>query len=403
MLQQPVRKLTSAPSANPLADDQRSLDGRGAVRTPSSPTGGRLVAMWLILCSLPVIALVVLVLGYYTYQKLAYPAYACGSFAQLDDTIGWVLRPSATSCLGAHEPFSAGERWFEAPVYTDRNGFRAAQPGGDTPIGGVMLVGDSFTFGFGLTWEQSFAAQLGAAVEVPTIIAASPAYSAAQALLLAERWAPRLRPRAIVYLDNGMWTRDACRGGSRPTAIEKPCYWQPPGGAEAELVLPPPGRVAGWSRWGVLPGGVIGAGETGWDYFLVTRPAYQGLGLLARLGIVPGFAHDFAAVGVDDEVIRRASMRHLARLAKTAGVPLILLDPTDAFTHAVQDNPEFGRIAFERVDSSAWQEAVAGPAQQLLPDERTVPHDEHFGPGTNRLIAALLARELPRLGVATGN
>jgi hypothetical protein len=361
--------------------------------------------MWLVLVSLPLLALVALVLGYYTYQKLAYPAYACGSFAQLDDTIGWVLRPSTTSCLGARDAFGSGGPWFEAPVYTDRNGFRSPAPGGETPVGGIMVVGDSFAFGFGLTYGQSFAAQLSGAVGVPTVIAASPAYSAAQALLLAERWVDRLRPRAIVYLDNGMWTRDACRGGSRPTAIQKPCYWQPPGTAAAELVLPLPGRVERWARWGVLPGGVIGTGETGWDYFLVTRPAYQALGLLARLGLVPGFAHDFAAVGVDDAAIRRASMHHLARLAKTAGVPLILLDPTDAFSQAAQDNPEFGRIPFERVDSRLWQEAVAGPAQQLPADERTVPHDEHFGSGTNRLIAGMLARELRGLGVtaAAGN
>jgi hypothetical protein len=28
-----------------------------------------------------------------------------------------------------------------------------------------------------------------------------------------------------------------------------------------------------------------------------------------------------------------------------------------------------------------------------------VPHDDHYGPGTHRLIAVLLARELRRLGV----
>jgi hypothetical protein len=366
---------------------------------PGGPTGARLVVMWLIMCLLPVLAPVILLLGYYAYHKLTYPAYACGSFARLDDELGWTLQPSARSCLGARDAFNSGPKWYEAPVYTDRNGFRDTKPGAETPVGGIMVVGDSFTFGFGVTYEQSFAAQLSEITGIPTVIVASPAYSSAQALLLARRWIDRLRPRAIVYLDLGMWARDACRGPSRPTAITKPCYWQPPGAENAELVLPPPGRVERWSRWGILPGGIIGVGETGWDYFLATRPVYFTLGLLARVGVVPGFAHDFAAVGVDTKVIRRASMRQLAELAREAGAPLLLLDPKGDFSPPIDDDLNRSQVGFARVDPALWQASVTEPAQRLPADQQFVPHDDHFGPGTNHLIAMLLARELRRLGV----
>jgi hypothetical protein len=49
---------------------------------------------------------------------------------------------------------------------------------------------------------------------------------------------------------------------------------------------------------GVLPGGVVGAGETGWDYFVNSRPVELLAHALSRAGIGPGFGHDFAAVGV---------------------------------------------------------------------------------------------------------
>jgi hypothetical protein len=370
---------------------------RTIVSRPAGPTGGRLVAMWLVMILLTILAPVAMVLGYYAFQKLTYPAYACGSFGQLDGEIGWTLRPSARSCLGARAAFSSGPPWYQAPVYTDRNGFRAAQTGGDTPVGGIMAVGDSFTFGYGVNFAQSFAAQLADVSGVPTVAVASPAYSSAQALSLAQRWIGRLRPRAIVFLEMGAWERGACRGATRPTAISKPCYWQPPGAASAELVLPPPGRVDVWSRWGVLPGGIIGVGETGWDYFLITRPVYLGLGLLARLNLVPGFANDFAAVGVDAEIMRRTTVHQLAELARSAAVPVILLDPKGFFP--ADSDRDFGQAPFKHVDPDLWQASVTEPARLLPSDQQFVPHDAHFGPGTNHLIAVLLAREFRRLGV----
>jgi hypothetical protein len=146
--------------------------------------------------------LILLVLGYYTFVKLTYPAYACGSFAQLDGEVGWVLKPSATSCLG-HRSLFAAQPWFEAPVHTDANGFRAARAGGGTPVGGIVTVGSSYTFGYGVAYEQSYPGVLERLTGTSVVIVGSPAYSAAQTLLLARRWIPRLRPKVLVYSEMG--------------------------------------------------------------------------------------------------------------------------------------------------------------------------------------------------------
>ncbi len=356
--------------------------------------------MWTALAAIPLLAAVALVLGYYAFAKLTYGAYACGSFAKLDGELGWVLKPSASSCLGGHDAFSPGPPWFEVPVATDASGFRAFLPGGETPTGGIMAVGDSYTFGYGVPFEESYPGLLQAATGVSVVDVASPAYSSAQALLLAERSLAKLRPRAIVYLEMGQWSRDACRGASRPQAILKPCYWQPPGSAEAELVLPPAGLVQRWAAWGVLPGGMIGAGEISWDYFLVSRPVLQVVMALARFGMMPGFAHDFAAVGVDGAAMRGAAVRQLGVLAADAKVPVILLDPGDALPPEMLDKlPPAERGFIHRIGKALWDVAVALPAASLPPEQQHPPHDDHFGPGTNRLIAALLAKELRALGV----
>jgi hypothetical protein len=362
--------------------------------------------MWAILLALPIALLLLLVVGYYSLAKLTYPAFTCGSFAQLDGELGWVLKPSATSCLG-HRGVFAAKPWFEAPVYTDRNGFRAARAGVETPVGGILSLGDSFAFGYGVTYEQSYAGVLEALTGTPVVIAASPAYSAAQAALLARRSLPRLRPKALVYVEMGAWVRNACTGQTRPTAILKPCFWQPPGftwvppgGTGAQLVLPPPGRVERWGRWGVVPGGMIGAGEVTWSYFLVSRPVLQITHALARFGVISGFANDFATVGVHDEVIRDAVVAELGRLAEAANVPLVLVDPSDFLPQRFVDaRPEVQRARIHRIGRSRFDREVTTPAAELPLHERELPYDPHFAPGVSRLVAEMLDQDLRGLGV----
>lgn len=344
------------------------------------------------------LAAVAAVLGYYAYAKLTYPAYSCGSFAQPDGEIGWVMAPSAASCIGGRD-LSGKTEGFRATVFTDANGFRSAQPGTETRPDGILFVGDSWTFGFGVDYEDSFPGRFEALTGQPVVTAASPAYSSAQALLLGERWVARLRPRALVYLDNGFWNRAACSGPRRPESILKPCYWQPAPGAEAELVLPPPGRVEGAARWGNLPGGVLGVGELGWGYFLVSRPLAQIQQLLVRAGLASGFGHDFRAVGVNERAIRLATLRHLGRLAEKGGVPLVLVDPAGYYGELMASLPSGQAALIRLVTAERWTQAVDSPARTLPPDQARVPGDGHYGPGMNHLIARLLAEELRAAGV----
>jgi hypothetical protein len=364
----------------------------------AEPGRGKRAAMWSILLLLPVLGLVLLVVGYYSVAKLTYPAYACGSFAQLDGELGWVLKPSATSCLG-HRGMFAAQPWFEAPVYTDANGFRAARAGGETPVGGIVAVGSSYTFGYGVSYEQSYPGVLERLTGTPVVIVASPAYSAAQTLLLAQRWVPRLRPKVLVYSEMGAWLRNACTGATRPTAILKPCFWRSPSG-KTELVVPPPGRVERLGRWGVVAGGMIGAGEVTWSYFLISRPVLQITHALARFGVISGFANDFATVGVEEDVIRAAVVGELGRLAEAANVPLIFIDPSDFMPQRFVDAlPEAQRSLIHRIGRSLFDREVTGPAPSLPLHERELPHDTPFAPGVNRLVAEMLDRELRARGI----
>lgn len=339
-----------------------------------------------------------MILGRYAWGYLSYGGYFCGSFAQLDDNIGWVLKPNAKSCIGGGNPFG-GERYFEAPVYTNRDGFRTSQPGGETSAGAVLTVGDSWTFGYGVSYEDSYPGQLDRMIEAPVVILASPAYAGAQATLLAERWSSVLKPKALVYLELGFWERGACSGRTRPWLINKPCFWSPPGQAEAELVLPPDGMVEGFSRFGVLPGGMVGAGEKTWAYFLISRPLSKAQQMLVRVGLLSGMADDFRARNVKGSAIRAALLSKLVEVSEKADVPLVLIDPYNLYADLMATFTEVDRFRGVRVDQDRWQVAVGDQMYRLPPEEAHVPHDGHFGPGANRLVAELVRDALGELGV----
>jgi hypothetical protein len=358
--------------------------------------------MWGIMLCVPLLFSLLCLEGYYAYHKLAYRGVFCSSFATLDGEIGWVLESNAQSCYGLWRSGARDERAFYSRIYTDENGFRSAAPGLPTATSGVMLVGDSWTFGYGVDYEDTFAGRLARQTGEGVVTVASPAYGAAQALLLAERWLEAFTPTAIVYLDIGHWARSACTGRTRPRVIFKPCYWSNPASGNPELVVPPAGFVEAAGRWGIKPGGMLGAGEDGWDYFLISRPVSKLLGLLARADLVSGMAHDFRAVGVDEGRIREGVMQHLLRLADKSGVPLIVLDPLDSYA-ALEQHPQHSPgLRIVRIGRSEWSENVADPASKLPPDQQKVPQDGHFGPGTNALIAAYLARLLARIETTPG-
>jgi hypothetical protein len=339
------------------------------------------------------------VVAFFAYGKLTYEGYFCGRFARVDGEIGWVLAPNATSCIGGRAPFSAGPPWFESKVHTDVNGFRSAKAGAETARNGVLFAGDSWTFGFGVNFEDSFPGQFQARSGAPAVVAASPAYGSAQALLLTERWIGQLTPRAIVYLDLGFWDRSACRGAVRPTAILKPCYWQPPEAQSAELVLPPRGTVERFASWGLMPGGMLGAGEDTWTYFIWSRPVAQFQQVLVRLGLISGFGHDFRAVGVDETAIQRGVFDHIARIAARARVPVLVLDPANIYAAPYAALAPEQRIHLHHVGSEQWHKSVGEPASKLPAELARVPHDGHFGPGLNALVAELIQERLAALRV----
>lgn len=72
------------------------------------------------------IALVLVALcveAYYLYGYLSFKDDYCGTFASLDDKIGWVLKASTASCIKSGGD-AAGANSFSSSVHIDAAGFR---------------------------------------------------------------------------------------------------------------------------------------------------------------------------------------------------------------------------------------------------------------------------------------
>lgn len=352
---------------------------------------------WSILLMIPVIFSIGLVLGRYTYGKLTFREHFCSSFGQLDNEIGWVHKENFESCMGVHAKFNRSHVYHESAIYTDKNGFRSAQVGGDSPHNAVMFIGDSLTFSYNVPIEDSFPAIFSELTNEPIVNTGSPAYGGAQVVALTQRWVGKLKPKALVYFENGDWIRGVCKGETRPRFIMKPCYWVRPDGG-AELVRPPENHVKQMAAWGLRPGGMVGVGEDTWSYFLISRPLAKIKQMLVRLGLMSGMPNDFIVVGMDGTPARRALLKDLLDIARSAKSPLILLDKIDAYGEFINELSDADQEWLLYVSQVEWTKEVTNPASLLPKNEIHVPHDTgHYAVGVNRLIAQLVKSEFAKI------
>ena len=122
---------------------------------------------------------------------------------QPDPRLGYRLRPD----FHGRDVALSGE--FEVPVETDALGLRP-HAGRRPPGGGVLALGDSLTFGEGVSAGETYSAHLEDTLGVSVADAGVPGYSSCQAALLAEELLPRLRPRVVLITFEALWDEQRC-------------------------------------------------------------------------------------------------------------------------------------------------------------------------------------------------
>ncbi len=167
------------------------------LKTSTKGVRARSKSLLLVLASTTVALLLgVWVTAYLTVWTPAMSSEGPG-IAVYDPEIGLVPRPSAHN--RRIYPAIADRKAFEFDVHTNDRGARVDGPAQQSAARyDLMTIGDSFTWGYALQNENSYAAQLGRELGASVTNLAMASYGTTQSLQLLERNLD-LKPRLVVY------------------------------------------------------------------------------------------------------------------------------------------------------------------------------------------------------------
>jgi hypothetical protein len=324
------------------------------------------------------------VAGYAAYRELRLSYDYCGPYGAFDEELGWRLRAGAVSCLSLRNQVT-GHVIFDTRIYVNADGFRDAAPeaGGDELE--VLAIGDSWTFGYGVEYEESYPAVLGRLAGVGVANAGVPAYGSAANLLLLERILGRRRPAVVLYLAKGLWTRSIC-GVEAAARTLVPCFG-PDGSGAMRIVRPARGAVAAAVAGGAIPGGAFTAGHSlEISARLKRRMAHDLDGLLAYVRPRPRADAD------DERLVRLALRTEVATLrdfAERFRFVLVLVDPVGVYKPVIERlaGPS-DRLVY--VGRAEWVSRVESRFSQLPADRVLIPEDFHYTSEAQVVLAEAL-------------
>lgn len=324
---------------------------------------------------------------------------------QYDRDLGWRLTPG-WSGNHQHADFSAR---YSIHALGFRNDAPLAVGMQDAAL--TLLVGDSFTFGFGVNDDQTFVHRLQQTKPAGTwyASAAVPGYSTDQQALLVERRLIALRPGRIVlvvYLGNDLLDN------LRPTPLQartrKPRFELRHEGVELPEPFVPLVTTPPEPEMLALAQAVRGADPAEWSW----RGRWEARSELFRLvsavllpaeDLRPEFPARFRpAVELFDAIVQR-----LARSCAQHGIELVIV-PLAGRSHA--EEPESVSAQFQEYFRAEVVRIAAGRglpvidvAARLQAEQRVTkaawffPNDGHLNPAGHEAVARILAEGLAAL------
>lgn len=310
-----------------------------------------------------------------------------------DARLGWALQPGWS---GRHTHAD-----FSAKYEINAAGFRATPAAGDGPL--TAVVGDSFTFGFGVDQDQTFTQRLNQIVPGRRWENFGvPGYSTDQELLLIEDRILPARPARIVlvvYLGNDLL--DNVRTVPLQVRAPKPRFKRGP----TTLELQPPPAVPPATQ-DSLSSVLLGPDPAQWPWAERWAQRSQVFKLVHEV-LLPPTQVDLAPVLEEPLQLGAAILERLQASCRRAGAELILVTLTGR-SHVLAPKSVSGQFQ-EYLRQSLLHFAaarqvtildVAGLLREGHGHERSrlyFPRDGHLTPYGHDVVARLIVEKLNRL------
>lgn len=313
-------------------------------------------------------------------------------FIRPDPKRGWKLSSGWT---GRHQHHDFDVRYTIGP-----DGYRV-DPHLDTTAGAaaplIAVVGDSYTFGFGVDDEETFTSLLNRGGSNRFLNFGVPGYSTDQELLLIEDDVLARRPGTIllvVYLGNDLL--DNARAQPLQVAATKPRFER----VGSELVFQAPGPPPTPESSSISPDGAVLGAHSQYAWRQKLENASAAAGLISRQIPAPDLTEEFSQHFPPLLDLFAALLDRLTNSCHSQGVPLklallgnaVLLDSPRSISGQYQDylRKEILRLAEQRsipvIDLSAAlarRRSNGGPLFH--------PNEGHLTPAGHRAVADILA------------
>ena len=356
--------------------------------------------MMLLLVALPVMFLA----AFYGYRKLTLSYDYCGSYGRVDNEAGWVLKPNVSSCLSLKNHLT-GEIFFDTNIYTNQLGFRDIEPNRVVPQNAIAMIGDSWTFGYGVNYESSFPYLVSKELNTPTLNMGVPAYGSGSTFQLFSRHVNTIKPKVVVYFSLGLWTRSICRASMVEQTL-LPCYFIDQQN-QAQFALPRAGLVELSASRSLYPGGYLTSGYNFRDIFSTKpREILQNLkqyvsAFVFKLSGVAVFQEELDSSPKSEDVakILAFELEQYKNSLMQTDTTFILYDPYGNYAALLTSIQEALGDRFIYLGAERWRDEVAGKFIDMPAIQVKVPKDGHFAEGANLLIAKSIANALTQNGV----
>ena len=366
------------------------------------------IFFWGLLLIIVIMIPLLAAIGHYGYNKLNYSFEFGESFGEFDDELGWTLKKNTSSYIRG-KSYLAGETFFDSSVYTDAFGFRNQNTRVKPSPGGIAAIGDSWTFGYCVNYEETYPYFLEELSNTPVTNLGVPAYGTGSTYGLIKRHVAKLQPKLVVYLTNALWTRSISTvyPSTDPNFSLIPYFYYDEKTDRAGIKFPTPGVVSRSVEKGNYPGGSLTAGYNTFNYLRYVKiPQILDL---AKSYLPKSPSPTSSQTNVEDEEFKISKILEYelelyGDLSALHQFKFLIVDfhPSEYYRLAVEKfNKEHPDQKIMFIGHKEFEEKVftKGINIGLSPEEIRVPMDGHFGSGTNKLIAEMIMDKIRPLEI----